>query len=258
VTKCLDDVTPSPTRIAGRITTLSITTGAIFVSINQPSPTYPIHNSRQRSWRRFLGRLIRPFHHKVRALAASTIIEQSRYRVPLGDEARVVNNSQSSSSTIRKVRLAREWTRTWIVDVERTTMAHGSVSLDIHFLDLSAEAGRVLREAYSIRTGERATFEEEVTLRIAPHTRSEILFSWQEIRQRGVVKIETDHFEARIPYEIVVGLTFDQQQIDIPNHPANSGTDLVRIILARSKRTPNTRRKPLPMVQSRRAAGRQR
>jgi hypothetical protein len=172
--------------------------------------------ARQRWWRRFLRKLATPFRHRPRTPTTSVIIEESRYQVSLGDETRMVNNSQSSSSTTRKVRLTREWTRTWTVDVNRITMTRQSAGLGIHFLDLKAQAERTLREAYSITTGERETFEEEVTLKIAPHTKSEILFSWREIRQKGVVQVVTDGFEARIPYEMVVGLTFDQQQVDIP------------------------------------------
>jgi hypothetical protein len=174
------------------------------------------------SWRRFFQRLFRPFRRRAQTFIRNTIVEQSRYQVSLGDEVRMVDNSQSSSSTTRKARLTREWTKSWTVDAERTTMTRGSADLGLHIVDLRAMAERTLREAYSFTAEERETFEEEVTLRIAPHTTSRIVFSWQEIRQKGIVRTETDDFEARIPYEIVVGLTFDQQQVDIPSRPAIS------------------------------------
>ena len=93
---------------------------------------------------------------------------------------------------------------------------HGSAGISAGVLNLRAEAERVLTKTYSTATEERHTFAEEVTLNIGPHTKSEIVFSWKEIRQKGVVRIEGAGFAAEVPYEVVVGLTFDQRQIDAP------------------------------------------
>lgn len=132
----------------------------------------------------------------------------------MGDETRTVDNSKSGSSTQRVVRLSREWSRTCAVNVEHATTASGSAGLGIHLLDLKIEAEHTLSKTYSATSEERETFEEEVTLNIGPHTRSEIVFSWKEIRQKGVVQLAGEGVDVRIPYEAVVGLTFDQQQID--------------------------------------------
>jgi hypothetical protein len=148
--------------------------------------------------------------------ATYAVVEGSRYEVPLGDEKRSVDNSRSASSTMRVVRLTREWARTCTVDIEHATTVHGSAGLGIHVLELKAEAERTLRKTYSTVAEERQTFAEEVTLNIAQHTKSEIVFSWKEIRQKGMVRVVEADFEAQIPYEVVVGLTFDQQQIDAP------------------------------------------
>jgi hypothetical protein len=117
---------------------------------------------------------------------------------------------------MRVVRLTREWARTCTVDVEHITTVHASAGLGIHVLDLKAEAERTLGKTYTATTEERETFAEEVTLNIAPHTKSTIVFSWKEIRQKGVVQVVESGLEVRIPYEVVVGVTFDQQQIDAP------------------------------------------
>lgn len=150
------------------------------------------------------------------APASRTVVEGSRYEVPFGDETRTIDNSKSASSTTRVVRLTREWARTYTVDAEHITTVHGSAGVGIHVLDLKAEAELALRKTYSTATEERETFAEEVTLNIGPHTKSEIVFSWKEIRQKGMVKIAGAGFEAQVPYAVVVGLTFDQQQIDVP------------------------------------------
>lgn len=144
----------------------------------------------------------------------SKVVEGSRYEVRLGGETRTIDNSKSNSPTTRLVRLTREWSKTCAVDTEHITTVHGSAGLRMHVTDLKVEAERSLRKTYSTTSEERETFEEEVTLNIGPHTKSEIVFSWKEIRQKGIVQIAGEGFEAQIPYEAVVGLTFDQQQID--------------------------------------------
>jgi hypothetical protein len=149
------------------------------------------------------------------AVTSCTIVEGDRYAVPLGGETRTIDNSKSTSATMRVVRLTREWARTYIVDAEQATTVHGSAGLGAGVLALKAEAQRTLSKRYSTTTEERETFAEEVTLNIAAHTRSEIVFSWKEIRQAGVVRVAGEGFEAQIPYEAVVGLTFDQQQVDV-------------------------------------------
>jgi len=146
--------------------------------------------------------------------ATYTVIEGSRYEVPLGEDTRIIDNSRSSSSTLRVVRLVREWVRTCSVDVTNITTIRGSTGLDIHVVNLKAEAERALNKRYSNVTEERETFAEEVTLNILEHTKSRIVFSWKEIRQKGIVQARGSNFEMHIPYEIVVGVTFDQQQID--------------------------------------------
>jgi hypothetical protein len=178
------------------------------------------------SWRRAMDRFAKspenpPVPRQPATTAArppatitSKVVEGSRFEVALGDETRTVDNSKSGSSTTRVVRLSREWSRTCTVDVEHATTGHGSAGLALHLVDLKVEAEHTLRKTYSASSEERETFEEEVTLNIGPRIRSEIVFSWKEIRQKGVVQLAGEDIDVRFPYEAVVGLTFDQQQID--------------------------------------------
>ena len=128
----------------------------------------------------------------------------------------MVNNSQCSSPTTRKVRLTREWTRTYTVDVEDIRIVHGSARLGVHVTTLSLAAERTLQKNTRPVSGNGKPLRREVTLNVAPHTKSEIIFSWNEIRKKGFVHVVTERSEAWVPYDVVVGLTFDQQQIDAP------------------------------------------
>ena len=155
-----------------------------------------------------------PGPRKPAVATQGAIMEGSRYAVPLGDEVRVIDNSRSSSPAMRVVRLTREWVRTCTVDTEHISMIHGSAGVGIRVLELKIEAERTLMKKYSTTTEHRETFQEEVTITVAPRTKSTIVFSWKEIRQSGVVQVAAGRSEARIPYEVVTGLTFDQQQTD--------------------------------------------
>ena len=143
-----------------------------------------------------------------------SVVESSRQETPLGEERRTIDNSQSSSESTRTVRLTREWSRSCTVEMERATTLSGSADLSIHVLDLKGGAEHTLSKTYSASADERETFEEEVTLNISAHTRTEVVFAWKEIRQRGFVRAAGSGYEIQIPYEVVVGVTFDQRQVD--------------------------------------------
>jgi hypothetical protein len=148
------------------------------------------------------------------APTTSTIIEGTRYEVHLGKDTRVIDNSRSISSTIWGQRITRKWTRTYSLDAERHRVIRGAAGFDFHLLTLKAEAERTLKNIYSVTSEEREVFEQQVTLNVAAHTRSEVSFFWKEIRQRGTVRLSGTGFEVELPYEAVVGLAFDQEQVD--------------------------------------------
>jgi hypothetical protein len=157
----------------------------------------------------------RPMAPPPRAADAHySVVEASRTESRLGDEKRTIDNSQSSSATSRVVRLSREWTRTATVEIDKATTVSGSGGLSFHVVDLKAGAERTVSQNYTASTEQRETYEEEVTLNIAAYTRTEVVFSWKEIRQQGYVKAEGPGYEVQIPFEVVVGLTFDQRQVD--------------------------------------------
>ena len=151
---------------------------------------------------------------KVWLLLRCIVIEGKRHEVLSGEETRSIDNSRSYASTTRVVRLTREWAKTYVLNVERAIAVRGSARSGIHGLTLKAEAEQTLKNTYSETSEERMVFEEVVTLNIAERTRSEIIFFWKEIRQEGIVRLSGKDFEVQIPYEVVVGLTFDQQQVD--------------------------------------------
>jgi hypothetical protein len=171
------------------------------------SPTLPVPIKPAAGRRRAgAGRSLAPVN--------SVVIEGRRYEVPLGDDTRRIDYSQSSSSTTRTMSISRVWTKSYSLDITRHNVIRGSAGLALPVLALEAEAERALRNRYSISVGEREVFEEQVTLNVTGPTRSEITFSWKQIRQQGTVRLSGADFDVDIPFEAVVGVTFDHRQVD--------------------------------------------
>ena len=143
----------------------------------------------------------------------SKLIKGKYYEVPLGEDTRIIDNSKSSMPTMRVVRLTREWAKTYALGFERAKTNRGSAGIS-HILTLQTEAERTLRDTYSVTSERREIFEEVVTLNIDARTRSEISFFWKEVHQEGTVLLSGPDLEVEIPYDVVVRVTFDQQQVD--------------------------------------------
>jgi ABC-type phosphate transport system substrate-binding protein len=144
-----------------------------------------------------------------------TLIKEPSYDVLLAEEKHTIDNSQSAASTTRVITLTRELATTYVVDVEEDRTVRVNAVLGTQVLNLRAEAERLLKNTYTVSSEERLTRTEEVTLNIAPYTKSEIIFSWKETRQKGVVRVSGEGFEEQtIPYEVGLGVAFDQRQVD--------------------------------------------
>jgi hypothetical protein len=142
------------------------------------------------------------------------VLDGDRYEVNLGrPEARVIDNSGGTSSVVRTFRLSREWTRTLTTDTE--TALKATAGLTIPLVRVKAEIEGALRQHFSHAFQERQSFEDTVVVTVAAHTKTTVLFSWKEIRQTGTVRMSKDgHQLLDVPFESVVGLSFDQKQID--------------------------------------------
>jgi hypothetical protein len=151
-------------------------------------------------------------------IVAVDVVEAARRELALGDETRVIDNSRSSSPTVRTMRLTKEWTKSYAIDMESAMTVTGSVALSA-LAGLKAEAERTLTKHYSTSVEDRRSFEEEVTLTIGAGIRSEIVFSWKEIRQSGTLVLRSADTAVEIPFEVVVGVTFDQRQVDASTAP---------------------------------------
>ena len=144
------------------------------------------------------------------------VVETERYEVSIGpDEIRRIDNSQGISPIVRTFRLSRDWTRSYTVGSVESNTTTESAQLNTKFGNLRSQAEQRIEQHYSTTGQERHAFEDSVVVTVAPRTYSEIIFAWKEIRQRGYVEVaDGSTLISRVSFELVTGLTFDQQQLD--------------------------------------------
>ena len=147
--------------------------------------------------------------------SSARVVEVSRSEVPIGEEFLQIDNSRSSSPSVRVKRLTKEWTRSYSVEVDKSSTLSGSGGLAFHVVELKAQAEQAVSHKYSAQAEERQTYEDEVTITVAAKTNSQIVFSWKEIHQNGYVVFGEEEGAPQVPFDIIMGVTFDQRQVDV-------------------------------------------
>lgn len=143
------------------------------------------------------------------------VVETEQYELPLGDETRIIDNSRGASEVTRTFRVSRAWNKTLVVSDTSSRQSGAKGGLSAWIVSLAGFVESALEEHYSRSDQEQQVFEETVTVTVPPRTYSSIVFSWKELRQRGYVDVSEGIDSAKVPYEFVLGVTFDQRQVDV-------------------------------------------
>ncbi len=151
--------------------------------------------------------------------------------VVIANEKRVIDNSASDSLIQREFRIQRKWSASCSIEEERiqtTTETTETSSFKGRLIDLPivdrfrASASHntktlqtTLREKFTRSQSEEHTHEESVRISVPPRSHTTLHFNWKHQVSRGILVLE-DQFKNRItaPFEVVIGMTFDQTQID--------------------------------------------
>ena len=151
--------------------------------------------------------------------------------VVIANEKRVIDNSASDAASEREFRIERKWSTTCSIEEERiqtTVETSETASFRGRLLALKVVDGfrgsssrktktleTTLRERFTHSHSEEHTHEEKVRIAVAPRTRTTLHFNWKHQVSRGTLVLE-DQFQNRItaPFEVVIGMTFDQSQVD--------------------------------------------
>lgn len=142
------------------------------------------------------------------------VTETHRSEEFIGDENRLIDNAQSSATLSRSLTLSREWSRSYVVEEQKKWVGSGGITLgqeNIAGLKLAAE--KTLETRYSITQTSKQVYTEQVTLNVPANCRLRLSIVWKRVWQHGLVTFRhSDGSQLQIPFQIAVGLTFDQKQ----------------------------------------------
>jgi hypothetical protein len=143
------------------------------------------------------------------------VIEHDQYEEPLGEEARVIDNSNSITGVTRRVTASREWSRTVTIGGEQNRTVGGELGGGVSWLSAKATIEQELHRTYSTEAQAKQVFAEEITITVPERTSVKLVLRWKRIWQRGVVRVtRPDETFYDVPYQVVVNVTFDQSQQD--------------------------------------------
>ncbi|MGY1662477.1 hypothetical protein ACI78Q_14760 [Geodermatophilus sp. SYSU D00705] len=146
-----------------------------------------------------------------------TLRETARVLEPLGREARVIDNSRSDVTSVRRMVATHRWLRRCDVEVERSESTASGLCLTPSLLvDLKAEVTSAVSGRYAKTWEEENLFEEEIEVTVPGRTAVEVVLDWKRVWQRGTAVCTLPHGGVvQIPYGLVVGVTFDQEIRDL-------------------------------------------
>ena len=144
------------------------------------------------------------------------IVETMRTEEPIGDELRRIDNSGTSTSSVRRLRVTRRWAQKCDIQMERTTTSTTGLTFKAvnNLPEFESRLETAVRQNYGISTEEEQTFDEEIELTVPAHTIVHVRLHWKRLWQEGYVILAIQAEQVNVPFRSVLGITFDQETAD--------------------------------------------
>jgi hypothetical protein len=144
------------------------------------------------------------------------LVETHRSEEFIGREERFIDNVQSQSEINRKLTIQREWFRAVKIETEKSAdKKHGMRVGRQNVAEATFTAEEAVRQRYSVSREVRLIYTEEVAVAVPPGTKVRLIFDWKYIWQHGLVTINVGDSAAKFRFSVIVGVTFDQQQVSL-------------------------------------------
>lgn len=142
-------------------------------------------------------------------------VETRRSEEFIGDEDRIIDNSQSSIAISRCFSVGKEWTKSYVIEHEQADVDLHEINIGIDSSSLKKLSEQRIIKKYSITEEMRELHQEQVKVEVPARTKIRIRFHWKRLWQHGLLNFEDEHGRAiKIPYKVITGVTFDQTQSD--------------------------------------------
>ena len=144
------------------------------------------------------------------------IVETGRVEESLGSDRRIIDNSKSSVNLTRKFSISKEWARTCSIEYEKAQVGSTELGIGIdEITSIKTSFEETIRKQYSISEETKEVYSEEIEIEVPSSIKLNLVFQWKRIWQCGFIKFRNqNNEELKVPFRVVVGVTFDQLQID--------------------------------------------
>jgi hypothetical protein len=144
------------------------------------------------------------------------LVETVRAEEPIGDEFLTIDNSATSTSSLRRLKVTRRWAQKCDIQIERATTSTNDIILSVPYnlVKYGSKLETAVKKDYGISIGEEQTFEEEIELTVPARTIVKVRLSWKRLWQEGYATVMIESVQVKIPFRTVLGITFDQKTID--------------------------------------------
>jgi len=147
----------------------------------------------------------------------SDVIKKGRAQqlIP-GVEEHVIDNSRSGSTVTKTLTVTREWACTYTIEHQHDHKTVDTSTIQVRDgVTKARSVENALRNRFAYTHGSKHVYQENVEVVIPPFKKMRVLLNWKNILEVGSVVLR-DQYDAGIelPFAIVIGVTFDQAQID--------------------------------------------
>jgi len=156
--------------------------------------------------------------HTKRTVARTSIEEFDLIARPSGREVIELTNSSNAAIT-RRLSLSREFSKTVVVQTERTKTFHAGIEVSaVQMVKGSAYAENVIRQQYGVTLVQKESYTDEVSIEVPAKTDLQVFVQWKEIWRSGIVHVTEAEMPivTDYPFETLIRVTFD---VDVRQRP---------------------------------------
>ena len=140
------------------------------------------------------------------------LVKKGRNEEYSGSEERIIDNSQNSTKTTRDMVVTKEWSYDCTIEHEKV---HSEIDTkNIQIKDSVTKSNSIedsIRKRLEYSYGEKHIYEENIHTEVPPLKKIKLIIKWKHIIETGLVMLKNQNEDIiEIPFERVVGVTFDQ------------------------------------------------
>ncbi len=146
------------------------------------------------------------------------VIETHRSQEEFGTEQRRIDNSKSIIELERRLTIIKEWSKSVVMEREDAQKAGVELNIGVNeAASIKAAAEKAIKSKYTVSENTKETYEDSLLLKVPSKTNLLLVLNWKRIWQHGIIRIfDQDGTVHEVPFKTVVGVSFDQTQVDEP------------------------------------------